>query len=308
MKKDYTNLFEGEYRFHVRARNIYKQESRAAIYAFNILPPWYRTWWAYGLYVSLLAAGIFATDRIQRRHLIKKERARAQLREARLRAEAENECRKNVELLSEIGKQITASLDMNTIFYKLYEHVNQLADATIFGVGIYHPEKEQIEYHLAIEKGKRYAPYSRNTRDKNQFPVWCIEHRRPVFINDVTQEYSRYLGEFRSANVDGMVLEDGTLPEEPLSLIYLPLLAQARVLGIITIQSLQKNAYTDYHLNLLQNLAAYTPSRWIMPRPTAGSMRRWRISKPRRSNWSRSKSWLRWARSPRASRTRSRTR
>jgi branched-subunit amino acid ABC-type transport system permease component len=57
--------------------------------------------------------------------------------------------------------------------------------------------------------------------------------------------------------VDGMVLEDGSLPEEFLSLIYLPLLAQARVLGIITIQSLQKNAYTDYHLNLLQNLAVY---------------------------------------------------
>ncbi|MCI0693868.1 GAF domain-containing protein [candidate division KSB1 bacterium] len=166
--------------------------------------------------------------------------------------------KENIELLSEIGKEITASLDMDTIFYKLYEHVNQLVDATIFGVGIFHPEKEQIEYRLAIEKGKRYAPYTRDMSDKNQFPVWCIENRQPVFINDVTQEYNRYVSAFRSANVAGTVLEDGTLPEEPLSIIYLPLVSQEKVLGVITIQSFQKNAYTEYHLNLLQNLAAYT--------------------------------------------------
>jgi len=166
--------------------------------------------------------------------------------------------KKNVELLSEIGKDITASLDIDTIFYKLYEHVNQLADASSFGVGIYHPEKQQIEYRLAIEKGKRYAPYTRDTRDKNQFPVWCIENRRPVFMNEVTKEHSRYINEFKSANVEGMVLEDGTLPEEPFSIIYLPLISQDKVLGVITIQSFQENAYTDYHLNLLQNLAAYT--------------------------------------------------
>jgi GAF domain-containing protein len=74
----------------------------------------------------------------------------------------------------------------------------------------------------------------------------------------VTKEYSRYISEFKSANVEGMVLEDGTLPEEPLSIIYLPLISQDKVLGVITIQSFQKNAYTDFHLNLLQNLAAYT--------------------------------------------------
>jgi signal transduction histidine kinase len=192
---------------------------------------------------------------LQRRRLLKRERERTQLREAELRAEAENERRKNVELLSEIGKQITASLDMDTIFHKLYDHINQLADATIFGVGIYHPEKEQIEYRLAIEKGKRYAPYSRDTRDKNQFPVWCIEHRQPVFINEASREYSRYISDYKEVAVK---LEDGTLSEEPQSLIYLPLVSQDKVLGVITIQSFQKNAYTEYHLNLLQNLAAYT--------------------------------------------------
>jgi C4-dicarboxylate-specific signal transduction histidine kinase len=66
-------------------------------------------------------------------------RERAEVRETKLRAQtveaenkalqAENERRRNVELLSEIGKEITASLDVDTIFYKLYERANHLADA-----------------------------------------------------------------------------------------------------------------------------------------------------------------------------------
>jgi len=235
-KRDYTNLPPGNYHFRVRAKNIYEHESREAVYAFSILPPWYRTWWAYGSYVLLLGLLVLTANRLQHRRLVKRERQRA-------------------ELLSRIGKDITASLDSDTIFYKLYENVNQLIDATIFGVGIYHPAQQQIEYRLAIEKGKRYAPYTRDMSDKNQFPVWCIETRQPVFINDVSREYSRYISHYKDIAV---ALEDGTLSEEPQSLIYLPLAAKDEVLGIITVQSFQKNAYRNFHLSILQNLAAYT--------------------------------------------------
>jgi serine phosphatase RsbU (regulator of sigma subunit) len=43
----YTNLWEGDYTFQVKARNIYNTESTVAEFSFTILPPWYRTWWAY---------------------------------------------------------------------------------------------------------------------------------------------------------------------------------------------------------------------------------------------------------------------
>ena len=49
--KGYTNLPENGYRFHVRARNAQGVVSQEAIYAFDVLPPWYRTVWAYALYV-----------------------------------------------------------------------------------------------------------------------------------------------------------------------------------------------------------------------------------------------------------------
>ena len=86
-QKEYTNLFEGEYRFHVRAKDLYGEESREAVYDFEILAPWYRSWLAYGVYAVLLALGVFGVDRWQRRRLLKIERARARMREAELRAQ-----------------------------------------------------------------------------------------------------------------------------------------------------------------------------------------------------------------------------
>lgn len=49
-KKDYTNLYEGEYTFFVRARNIYGDVSLNDCYSFEVLPPFYRTWYAYATY------------------------------------------------------------------------------------------------------------------------------------------------------------------------------------------------------------------------------------------------------------------
>jgi len=49
--KDYTNLPAGHYVFHVMARNPYRELSRESSFAFDILDPWFRTWWAYLLYV-----------------------------------------------------------------------------------------------------------------------------------------------------------------------------------------------------------------------------------------------------------------
>ncbi|GAA0360362.1 ATP-binding protein [Bowmanella denitrificans] len=48
---DYSNLWEGHYRFHVRAKNRFGLISEEAVFAFQVLPPWYRSWWAYAGYV-----------------------------------------------------------------------------------------------------------------------------------------------------------------------------------------------------------------------------------------------------------------
>src|SRR5690606_1233231 len=138
-RRDYTNLGHGAYVFRVRARDVHGQTSPEAIYAFTILPPWYHTWWAYAGYLLLAIGLVAAAARVQRHRVVARERQRAEIHAAQLRAESaealarsEREGKKTVELLSEIGREITASLDVETIFGTLYERVNQLVPADVF--------------------------------------------------------------------------------------------------------------------------------------------------------------------------------
>jgi DNA-binding CsgD family transcriptional regulator len=53
-EKEYTNLPPGHYSFELKAKNNLGAASEIISYQFNILPPWYRTIWAYALYVLLI--------------------------------------------------------------------------------------------------------------------------------------------------------------------------------------------------------------------------------------------------------------
>jgi len=58
----FTNLDKGDYRFLVKARNIYGDQSTVATYDFHILTPWYEQWWFYvaevGSFLLLLLLAI----------------------------------------------------------------------------------------------------------------------------------------------------------------------------------------------------------------------------------------------------------
>jgi signal transduction histidine kinase/DNA-binding response OmpR family regulator len=53
-RKNYTNLDPGLYTFRVRAKNVYGNQGSEAVFQFKILPPWYRTWWAFLSYALVL--------------------------------------------------------------------------------------------------------------------------------------------------------------------------------------------------------------------------------------------------------------
>jgi signal transduction histidine kinase len=58
-RKEYTNLPPGHYEFTVRARNARMWTAGTASYPFSVMPPWYRTVWAYGAYALVMGGLVF---------------------------------------------------------------------------------------------------------------------------------------------------------------------------------------------------------------------------------------------------------
>lgn len=74
-RKDYTGIFEGDYTFRVRSKNIYGQIGKEANLDISIAPPWYRSFAAYFVYLLLGAGLIFALFQT-RVHRYKKQQER----------------------------------------------------------------------------------------------------------------------------------------------------------------------------------------------------------------------------------------
>jgi len=268
----YTNLDPGRYVFRVKAANkdsVWGGEPVSV--EVTIAPPVWKTWWFRALLAALGVGAAYLLFRIRIRLLVLQKQDLEQVVSSRTRElvqqkesiEREKEnveaAHRNISLLSDIGRRITANLDNEAIMSLLYQQVHALMDASVFGIGIYRPQQELIEYPFAMERGKRYTPYTRSMRDQNQLAVWCINHAQEVFINDLELEYHRYISslELVSGAENMGTLEDGSLPTEPRSLIYVPISVSGQVRGVITVHSYRTHAYQRIDLDMLTTLASY---------------------------------------------------
>jgi transcriptional regulator with GAF, ATPase, and Fis domain len=152
-----------------------------------------------------------------------------------------------VRQLSEIGLDITSLLSIDEILKQVYHHVNNLMDATAFGIGIVDTIRHRIEFRGALEKNQELPMFYHSLNDDARFSTWCYKTKGEVFINDYRKEYKKYVPEMKPSEAG----------DDPQSIIYLPIFVKETVIGVLTIQSFEKNAYTENHLNILKNLAVY---------------------------------------------------
>lgn len=153
----------------------------------------------------------------------------------------------NTRLLSEIGQQIISNINFDSIFTKLHDNVSHLMNADCFGVRIYHPSTNEIEYRYEIERGVLFDSLRVSMDDNDNFSVWCLKNQKDILINDLESEYKNY--------VSKIVIPAGEVPH---SILFCPMNVGKKKVGVITVQSFQKNAYKQLHLDMLKTLASYT--------------------------------------------------
>ena len=287
----YTNLDPGQYVFKVKAANkdgVWNENP--ATLTITIQPPFWKTWW----FRLLMAAGLLGagaafyrarvrglrTQQATLEQLVRsrtaevesknqqllQQKAEAEQRrveserqkeEAERQKEAVEQANRNISVLSELGREVTASLDMETTMRTLYRHVKNLMDAEMFGIGFVHEDQGYIEFPFALEGGVRTLPYRRRLDDPNQIAVWSIRNRKEVLINDFYNEYREYIDDSGLDKLAPSPREDGVAAQIPHSMIYVPLIVNDKVVGLLCVQSVEKNAYKRVHLDILQTLSAY---------------------------------------------------
>lgn len=292
--KEYTNLREGNYVLHVQTRNLYQSISPELTYKFKIFPPWHRTVWAYVAYVIVGVLLVMLTIKLYTRRLtrqrdklertveertaeirtkndeilLKNSELEQQKEEILIQAEnlrdanaaiehkntelteKSNEIEgayQNVKLLSEIGQEITSKLSLTQIVESVYNNVNNLMDVAEFGIGLYNTNKHIITFRDYIHLNEKMPEVIIPATDQNRFGVLCVMQQKEIMVNDVYEEYHQYVKSLDSYD-KGELLS---------AFICIPLIVEHQTIGLVSVQSLKTNVYTNYHLNLLRNLAVY---------------------------------------------------
>lgn len=212
----------------------------------------YETVWFYLILLLIMGIVMLVMYRF-RVHRVRKQRDELEILVTRRTQEIERkkyeieQAYDNMKLLSEMGQNIISTLSVETIARRVYKNVQTLMSADCFGVGIYNPSLNRIEFRGVLEGDKVLPFHYEQVEGTDRLSVYCFKNQAEILINEYAKEYSKYI----STHYNPAVGEDAV------SIIYLPLKAKDKPIGVVTVQSFQKHAYTEYHLNMLRNLAAY---------------------------------------------------
>ncbi|MEN9868178.1 MAG: hypothetical protein RL748_3768, partial [Pseudomonadota bacterium] len=233
----YGNLWPGRYTLQVRGSNRQGQFSPDELaIALHVLPAWWQsTWFLVG--ALLLTGGmVFGTFRWRVARLRAKARHLQKLIDAHT---------SDILKLGKIGRELTATLDMEQAFERVYQQVYARLDADVFAIALI--DNELIEYVYEIEHGQRLPNSVLSLDEPNRPAVWCVREQREL-ITHRRIELGNYLATILPP-ISGQAME---------TVVYLPLLAEQQVIGCLSVQSPKPYAYNENQLEFLRILASYT--------------------------------------------------
>jgi ligand-binding sensor domain-containing protein/signal transduction histidine kinase len=278
-KASYTSVPHGTYTFRVKASNDdgYWNEEGTSVTVI-ILPPWWLTLWAKILWIILFIAiplAIYKTrvnrlkwQKIKLEKEVKNRISQVNQQKEKLTIQADHLLEANQEIskqkdsykgnyeilksLSEIEAKIISTLSSGSASEEIYDalaailhdNVNSLFPGESLYMCLYNKDNNTLEFTKGIEKGNTIPATTYNLeKDSNRLSVICFKNRKVTLTNDLKKDFPDY-----------------PLPifgEQPMSVLCIPINQQSTMIGVLTVYSFQKNAYNDYHVYILQNLASY---------------------------------------------------
>ena len=158
------------------------------------------------------------------------------LREARSQAE-------QMTALFRVSTATVSSLDVDELLERTYDEiVAYMGTPTFLYIATYDPQRDTMRFELFKREGKNLAPHHKSTRPKSGLTGWIIDHGEPFHIRDYELERDRL--------PVPMVL----LGEEIRSWIGIPLRSQNHVIGVLSVQSFEPNAFSERDEQFLTTL------------------------------------------------------
>lgn len=151
----------------------------------------------------------------------------------------------SMEFLVASASDLSSSLELDDVFQKIAERVQLLIDAHLFCIMLWNEERQLLEHSYSLRFGE-HVPQSGGFALGYGLSGSAAQLRRAVRVADVRQD-SRYI-RFRHAEV------------EVRSELAVPLVTRGRLVGVLDLESVELDAFSEEHEQIITALASHIAS------------------------------------------------
>ena len=152
--------------------------------------------------------------------------------------ESERKYAATLETMAEVGREMSAILDLDQLLTRLAHLLKRVIDYRIFGIALLNDETQTLEMKVAIQYGDN--PKAREPVKLGEGLVgYAALHKEVVLVPDVRKD-PRYI-----SAVEGVRSE-----------LVVPLLVKDRCIGVFDLESPEVGAFTKQHAELLTLMAS----------------------------------------------------
>ena len=151
-------------------------------------------------------------------------------------------------VLNEMGKELATTLDLKGISEAVYKYTSRLMDTRYFFIALYDEKNSQKSYPIVFDNGVRIdIPTSKVTG--SGFTDYIIQHQISIFAPQDVEGYRKKLG------INFHPLGEDETPSQ--CWLGVPMLIGERILGVISVQSIERpNVFDEHDRELLTTIAS----------------------------------------------------
>ncbi len=235
--REYINLPPGKYSFKVKAQNVYGNISEEKVIDFTIVAPWYRTWWAYVLYVLGFLALVFAIVKTRTSILMKQQKELEE--KVAERTKEANQRLNELATVNDVSKALTEKIELNELIQLVGNKMKDLFNSDITYLALLDPATNIINFPYQVGDEMEPMKFGEGLTSK------IIQTGEALLINkdtDITAEYEK-----------SGIEQTG---KQAISYLGVPIPVEDKIIGVLSVQSTeQESRFNEEDKRLLNTIA-----------------------------------------------------
>lgn len=151
-------------------------------------------------------------------------------------------------MLEELGRGLTATLELNQVIKNIYRSLSTILDAYSFLLGILDVEENVIHVPLIVEDAQKLSAIDYDLDEPGSPAAWCVKNRKELLIFD-QNDVKKYFNQPLSSAKTGKLMT---------TIIYIPLIIGDKIVGCLSVQHPDPHAFDSKQIDMLRTLASYS--------------------------------------------------